>query len=248
MNKENISVIIPCFNEEKNISSNTKKIFQYLKDNFENFEIIAVNDGSTDRTINELQKIQSEIPLKIIDNPINEGKGKAVRDGVLQSRNDIVMFLDADLAIPVEELPKFLAEINGGYDVAIASRFVPGGKIIQKVLWYRVIMEQAFRIIRMLILNNYSIQDTQCGFKVFRREVALKIFPLMTIKRFAFDSEIIFLAVKFGFRIKECPITLQNPIQSHLRIFCDPLNMLLDILKIRWNNFSQKYTVNNDSQ
>ncbi|MFA5776847.1 MAG: glycosyltransferase [Parcubacteria group bacterium] len=241
MNSEKISVVIPCFNEEKNIQSNIKKIFKYLEGNFENFEIIAVNDGSTDKTIEELKNLQNEIPLAIMDNYENEGKGKVVCDGILKSNNNIVMFLDADLAIPIEELEKFIVEINKGYDIAIASRFVPGGKVIQKVLWYRIIMEKAFRIIRTIIINNYKVRDTQCGFKVFRRDAAMKIFPLMTIKRFAFDSEIIFLAGKYKFKIKELPITLQNPIRSHVRIFRDPFNMLCDLFKIRINDAKRKY-------
>ena len=243
MNSEKISVIIPCFNEERNIQNNIKKIFKYLEENFENFEIIAVNDGSTDKTIEKLKSLQGEIPFAIINNRENEGKGKVVKDGILKSNNEIVMFLDADLAIPIEELNKFVAEINKGYDMAIASRLVPGGKVIQKVLWYRIIMEKAFRIIRTIIINNYKVKDTQCGFKVFKREAAMKIFPLITIKRFAFDSEIIFLAGKFKLKTKELPITLQNPIRSHIRIFRDPFNMLCDLFKIRINDAKLKYRV-----
>jgi len=241
MNKEKISVVIPCFNEERSIHDNAKKIFQYLKNNFENFEIIAVNDGSTDNTLSELKAIQKEIPLIIVDNPDNEGKGKAVKDGILKSTHEIVMFLDADLAIPIEELGKFVDEINGGYDLVIASRFVPGGKVIQKVLWYRIIMERAFRIIRTIVINNAKVKDTQCGFKVFKRDAALKIFPLSTIKRFAFDAEIIFIASKLGYSIKELPIVLQNPIRSHIRIVRDSVNMFFDLLKIRANDFKKIY-------
>ena len=243
MNSEKISVVIPCFNEERNIASNIRKIFSYLEINFENFEIIAVNDGSTDKTIEELKNLQNEIPLTIIDNFENEGKGKVVRDGILKSNGEIVMFLDADLAIPVEELEKFLVEIRNGYDLVIASRLVPGGKVIQKVLWYRIIMEKAFRVIRTIIINNYKVKDTQCGFKVFKREAAMKIFPLITIKRFAFDSEIIFLAGKYKLKTKELPITLQNPIRSHIRIFRDPFNMLCDLFKIRINDAKLKYRI-----
>ncbi|MFH0969213.1 MAG: dolichyl-phosphate beta-glucosyltransferase, partial [Patescibacteria group bacterium] len=214
MHTEKISVVVPCFNEERTIYDNLKKIFKYLKESFGNFEIIAVNDGSTDGTINELKKFKNEIPLLIIDNYENEGKGKAVRDGMLKSQGEIVMFLDADMAIPIEELEKFIVEIKNGYDITIASRFVPGGKIIKKVLWYRAIMEKAFRLIRTVITNNYKVKDTQCGFKVFRRDAAMKIFPLLTTKRFAFDAETIFIAEKFGYKIKELPITLQNPVRS----------------------------------
>jgi dolichyl-phosphate beta-glucosyltransferase len=243
MHTEKISVVIPCFNEERNIFGNLQKIFQYLQNHFATFEMIAVNDGSTDRTLAELEKASREFPLVIINNAQNEGKGKVVIDGMLQSHHDIVMFLDADLAIPIEELEKFLVEINNGYDLAIASRFVPGGKVIQKVLWYRIIMEKAFRLIRTIIINNYRVKDTQCGFKVFKRSAALKIFPQMSIKRFAFDSEIIFIAGKYKFKIKELPITLQNPIRSHIRIFRDPFNMFCDLIRIRLNNFRGHYDV-----
>lgn len=243
MIKEKISVIIPCFNEERSIHDNIKKIFHYLEANFENFEIIAVNDGSNDKTVDELKRTHEEIPLTIVDNYVNEGKGNAVRDGILQSKGEIMMFLDADLAIPIEELQKFIAKINNGYDIVIASRFVPGGKVIQKVLWYRVIMERAFRLIRTIIINNYKIKDTQCGFKVFKREAAMKIFPLMTIKRFAFDAEIIFIAGKFGYKIKELPITLQNPIRSHIRIVKDSLNMFFDLIRIKSNNLKGEYKI-----
>lgn len=241
MNKEKISVVIPCFNEERTIYRNINQIFHYLETNFEDFEIIAVSDGSTDKTVSELKRAMEKIPITIIDNQKNEGKGKAVKDGVMKSNKEIVMFLDADLAIPIEELRKFVSEINKGNDLVIASRFVPGLKVTKKVLWYRRIMEKIFRIIRMVIINNYEIKDTQCGFKVFTREAAMKIFPLMTIKRFAFDAEIIFLAGKYGYKIKELPITLQNPIRSHIRIFRDPLNMLLDLIKIKLNNLRRIY-------
>ena len=241
MHPERISVIVPCFNEERTIYQNIKKIFRYLETNFESFEIIAVNDGSTDETMRELKKIQDKIPLAIINNYVNEGKGKAVRDGILQSNGEIVMFLDADLAIPIEELSRFIAKINDGHDIVIASRFVPGIIISQKVLWHRKIMEKIFRIIRIIILNNFKVKDTQCGFKVFRRNAAIKIFSFMTTKRFAFDAEIIFLAGKFRYKIKELPITLQNPIKSHIRIVRDSVNMLLDLIKIKLNDFKGIY-------
>jgi glycosyltransferase involved in cell wall biosynthesis len=236
-----ISVVIPCFNEGKTIYQNIQKINRYLERNIAVYEIIAVNDGSRDGTLSELQKIQKELPLKIISHPQNEGKGKVVRDGILAGRYEIVMFLDADLAIPIEELEKFLVEIDRGYDLVIASRFVPGLKVLCPVLWYRKIMERVFRILRMIILNNWKVRDTQCGFKVFRAAMARKIFSMATIKRFASDAEIIFIAKKFGYSIKELPVILQNPERSHVRLFCDPLNMFFSLFKIRWNDLTRQY-------
>jgi len=243
MKNTKISVVTPCFNEGKNIRKNIKRVDDYLKQRFDRYEIIAVNDGSRDNTADELLALQQEIGLKFINNKENQGKGGAVRDGMLATSegSDVAMFLDSDLGIPIEELEKFVSEIQSGHDIVIASRFVPGLKIIQSVQLHRKLMEKAFRLIRMIITNNWNVKDTQCGFKVFRREAAMKIFPKLTVKRFAFDAEVIFVANKCGYKIKELPIHLQNPPSRSLRIFRDPLNMVLDLLKIRKNNWQKKY-------
>jgi dolichyl-phosphate beta-glucosyltransferase len=241
MSSESISVVVPCFNEEKAIRQNLNNVFKFLNSRFGFFELIAVNDGSQDQTLEELKKLQVSIPLIIINNKINGGKGKAVKDGVLASKNEVIMFLDADLAIPIEELEKFLPELKNGYDIAIASRFVPGVKILKPVLWYRQRMERVFRIMRLVVLNDRAIKDTQCGFKVFTRQAALRIFNITRINRFAFDAEIVFLAKKFDYKIKELPISLQNPKNSHIKIIRDSLNMAADLIRIRVNDFLKRY-------
>jgi dolichyl-phosphate beta-glucosyltransferase len=241
MRNKAISVVIPCFNEEKTIQKNLLRIYNYLKDRFGSFEMIVVNDGSTDRTLKEVKKIQDELHLRVIDNKLNEGKGKVVRQGVLESTFDIVMFLDADLGIPIEELGKFVAEIESGSDIAIASRFVPGLRIVRPVSRHRKFMEKVFRLLRIMIINIRNVKDTQCGFKVFRRDAAMKVFPRLTVKRFAFDAELIYVANKNGLEIKELPIALQNPPVSHVRLVRDPLNMMRDLVKIRLNDWAGKY-------
>ncbi|MDO9231635.1 MAG: glycosyltransferase [bacterium] len=244
MRNKKISVIIPCYNGGKFIRQNVEKINDHLENNFLDYEIIIVNDGSFDNTREEILQAKKNLPkLILVDNKINSGKGHAVKSGILKSRYETVMFLDADLAIPIESLENFIEALNDGFDIAIASRFVPGLKVTKPVLWYRQFMEKIFRLLRMAITNNYSIQDTQCGFKVFSRETAMKIFPLMTIDRFAFDAEVIFIAVKNGYRIKELPIVLQNPTESSIRIYRDSFNMLVDLIRIRTNYFSGKYAV-----
>jgi dolichyl-phosphate beta-glucosyltransferase len=236
-----ISVIIPCYNEEKIIYRNAIKVFNYLKERFKNFEIIVVNDGSNDRTIEELRKLENFIKIKVINNKKNQGKGKAVRDGILRSNCDVIMFVDADLPVRVEEIERFLAEIKKGYDIVIASRFLPGAKLIIPAKWYRKIAERIFMFLRMIILNTFEIKDTQCGFKMFKGEVAKKIFSKSKINGFAFESEIIFLAKKFGYKIKELPVLLQNPQESHVKIFKDPFQMFFDLIKIRICDFLKKY-------
>jgi glycosyltransferase involved in cell wall biosynthesis len=243
MRIEKVSVVVPCFNEGKTIFDNMKTICDYMSRNFKDFEIIAVNDGSMDNTLSELRIVQQSNNVKIVNIEENQGKGNAVREGILSSRteSDVVMFLDADLAIPIDELGKFLDAINNGSDFAIASRFVPGLKVLKPVLWYRKIMNNAFRFLQMLILNSWEIRDTQCGFKVFRREAAEKVFRIATVKRFAFDSEILFIAKKLKYKIKELPITLQNSRKSHVRIYWDPVDMIWALLRIRINDLKGVY-------
>ena len=243
MRNTKISVVTPCFNEGKSIRKNIKRIDDYLKQRFDRYEIIVVNDGSRDNTKEELARLQQEIGLKVVDNADNQGKGGAVKDGILaiSAENEIVMFLDSDLGIPIEELEKFIVEIKNSHDIVIASRFVPGLKIVRPVQVHRRVMEKSFRLIRMMITNNWNVKDTQCGFKVFRREAAMKIFPKITVKRFAFDAEVIFVANKHRYKIKELPIHLQNPPSRSLRIFRDPVNMIWDLLRIRMNDWKGKY-------
>ena len=244
MKEKEISVVIPCYNEAKVIASNVRKVYAYLQERFEAFELIVVNDGSADVTERELSRLAAELDINVIHHPVNQGKGQSVKDGVLASRYEAVLFLDADLGIPIEELPKFLAEFKNGYEVVIASRFVAGATFLKPVLWHRKVMERGFRLLRKVILNSWNVQDTQCGFKLFRRDAARRIFDLVTIERFAFDSEVIFLANKFGYGIKEVPVALQNPQTSSVRLTYDPVNMFLDLLKIRSNNYSRRYEPN----
>jgi len=237
-------VILPCFNEAKNIRKNIGEIYGYLERNYQDFEIIAVNDGSSDNTLALLRETKKEhphIPLRIINKKQNVGKGGAVRTGILRSRGEIAMFMDADLAIPIQELKKFLAAIKEGNDVVIASRFVGKIKVLKPVLWYRSIMEKVFRLLRMIITNNFDVQDTQCGFKIFTRSAAQTIFSRTTVNGWSFDVEVIFLAEKMGLKIKELPITLQNPQESHIRIVRDSLNMFFDLIRIRLNDWQGKY-------
>lgn len=243
MIKKSISVVVPCFNEGKTICKNLEKIESFLSSHFFDFEIIAVNDGSVDNTEEELRRAKEKIGhcLMIINNKINTGKGKAVKDGMLASQMEVFLFLDADLAIPIEETEKFMGELEKGYDIAIASRFVPGLKIKKPVLWYRKYMEKIFRLMRMVIIGNYEIQDTQCGYKMFSQKAAKEIFSLMTVERFAFDAEIVYIATKKGYKIKELPITLQNPSVSSIRIVGDSWNMFCDLLRIRSNDVRGLY-------
>jgi dolichyl-phosphate beta-glucosyltransferase len=241
MDTRTISVVVPCFNEGKRIYRNIAKIREFLSKRFLSFQIIAVNDGSTDDTLTELVRAERDFSITVIDRKRNGGKGKAVRAGMLTGAGDIVMFLDADLGIPIESLDEFLPELDKGADIIIASRMVPGLRVARPVRAHRRFMERIFRLLRIAIIGNQKIRDTQCGFKVFTREAAADIFPRLTIDRFAFDAEIVFIAGILGYRVQEMSIVLQNPVRTSVRIFLDPINMIADLFRIRWNGLTGRY-------
>src|SRR5687768_10828169 len=196
-----ISVVVSCYNEAARIRFSIETIHFYLRQIFKQFEILAVNDGSSDTTLQELSLIAERFGVKIINHEINEGKGKAVKDGVFQSQGEMILFLDADLSIPIEELGSFYKALTNGPDIAVASRFISGATEPKQRTWYRRFSGKGFQLVRMLILNSREIQDTQCGFKLFKREPAREIFSIMKVNRFAFDAEVLYLAKKLGYRI-----------------------------------------------
>ena len=252
MKRKKISVVIPCYNGGKFIRQNIEKINDYLVNNFLDYEIIIVNDGSFDDTREKILQIEKNLPkLVFIDNEINFGKGHAVKKGVLKSRYEIVMFLDADLAMPIEGLKNFVKTIEEGFDIAIASRFVPGLRVIKPILWYRQFMEKTFRLLRMVITHNYSIQDTQCGFKLFSAKSTEFLFRRLYVYggtqtrkdayTGAFDVELLFLARKNRYKIKELPIVWKHAASDRVSPIKDSLRMLRDIVQIRLAYLTHKY-------
>ncbi|HOK40291.1 MAG TPA: glycosyltransferase family 2 protein [bacterium] len=243
MNNEKIkiSIIIPCYNEERRIPKTLDKISFYIQKKEEEtdkylFQIIVIDNNSTDGTINKLKEKQANFNdyLIIIANEY-KGKGWAIKKGVLNSDGDIILFTDADLSTPIEELDKALVEIEkNGADIVIASRQHKESQILKRQNYMRETMGKIFNKIMNLILNT-GFKDTQCGFKVFKKDVALKLFNLSQIKGFAFDAEIIFLAEKIGYKIVEIPVVWINSKSSKVKMFSDSLNMIIDTLKVRIN-------------
>lgn len=242
MSYPSLSVIVPCYNEEAIIFNTIATIHTFLYQKNASFEIIAVSDGSIDKTVSEIKRAKKHLQnVRLIDNPINHGKGQAIKDGVLQSRNEIIVFIDADLTVSIEELQTFLPALET-HDIVIASRALPKTIFEEDNPWYRIFLAQGFRFFQTLILGNSDIKDTQCGFKVFKREMAKKIFKQLTIKRFAFDAEALFLAKQFGYTIKQLPIIIHKDTrESHINAITDPINMLFALIKIRLNALLGRY-------
>lgn len=229
-----LSVVIPAYNEEKRIGDSLTKIHGYLNKHIHDYEIIVIDDGSSDNTVNLLEEYSKTIStLIVLKNKNNQGKGYSVKRGVLESKGDIILFTDADLSTPIEEMDKLINWLNKDYQIAIGSRSLPESQIKIHQTWYREFMGKSFnKIIRMILNLNYY--DTQCGFKCFKRTVALEIFKSLKLSRFSFDVEVLFIAKHHGFMVKEVPVCWYNSQDSKVRLVRDSLMMLWDILKIRF--------------
>lgn len=244
MQFDQISVVVPCYKEAEVIENTIKTLNEYLKGHFLHFEIIVVTDGSPDYTKENVERFGNahpEIPLILIPFGKNQGKGAAVKAGVLVSKYDPILFIDADLTIPIQELEKFISAIASA-DIAIASRLVSGSSFEEKSPWYRVLMARGFYLLQVLLLGNFEFSDTQCGFKLFRRETALKLFRKITIKRFAFDAELLFLASKYNSKVAILPVRIKKDQRNtNVRPLRDAINMLFALLKIRIKYWTGQY-------
>jgi len=229
-----ISIVIAAYNEENRIGESLLKIKEYLDEQGSDYEIIVVDDGSTDNTRRVAANYNSEIKnLKVIGYPANKGKGYALRQGVFASSGDAVLLTDADLSTPIEELDRLLPLISEQqHDVVIGSRALEPNKILKKQPWWRQGMGKIFnRIVKILVLDDFD--DTQCGFKLFSDRAARILFKYARVNRFAYDVEILALAKKKGYRISEVPVKWINSPASKVNPIFDSMQMLFDLIKIR---------------
>jgi dolichyl-phosphate beta-glucosyltransferase len=237
-----LSVIIPAYNEEKNIEQTIRSIFNYLKLKNIEHEILVVIDGSTDNTKSIVKSLIPEIPtLNLISFKENRGKGYVVKMGMIKAKGDFKLFTDADNSTSIDNIEKMMPYFNKGYDVVIASIGVTGKQILKgsEPLWRKLFGKLGNLYIRLLVTP--GIYDTQRGFKIFTVKAADKIFPKLTIERWGFDVEVLALANKFGFKIKEVPVVWQNNINtSHVKLSAY-FQVLLEVLKIKWNLLINKY-------
>lgn len=230
-----LSIIIPAYNEEKRIGKTLDEIAEYISKIDLKTEIIVVNDGSRDRTSEVVKKNfqkYSKTAVSLIDLEYNQGKGKAIKSGVLASRGKLVLFSDADGSTPIKELERLLKDTNTGSDVVIASRAKPSEETKLETVWYRKYLGRCFNLaVNLLILPGFY--DTQCGFKLFTAKAAQNLFFMQTINGFAFDLEILYLAKKLKYKISEVPVNWYNVPGSKVNLVSDSLKMLKDVFYIR---------------
>ena len=236
-----LSVIIPAYNEEKNIEKTVRSIFGYLKEKIPEHEIIVVTDGSTDRTADITRLLKTEIStLELVEFKNNRGKGFAVKTGMLKARGDFRLFTDADNSTTIDHVEKMMSYFQKGFDVVIASIAVRGHKVAtgSEPAWRRIFGKLGNLFIQIMVVP--GIHDTQRGFKIFTVEAAEKIFSKMTIERWGFDVEALALARKFGFKIKEVPVNWKNAPESHVGLKAY-FQVLMETVKIRRNLWMGKY-------
>ncbi len=229
-----ISLIIPAYNEGTRLLHTIKRVKDYFREKPWESEIIVVNDGSRDNT----GEIAKKERAKIVNNPTNKGKGFSVKRGIESAEGDYIFFTDADLSTPIEEIDKFVAYLEKGYDLAIGSRAHPEAKILRHQARQREIMGKIFNLL-VRILFRLPYRDTQCGFKGFRKEAAKKLFSQLKCAGFAFDVEILLKARAAGYSIKEIGVTWINTPDSKVKLFSSPLSMLREILKLKLRADSQ---------
>lgn len=228
-----LSIVIPSFNEEKRLAPTLEQIMAYLQKQKYASEILVVDDGSRDRTIEVAQEKLAGFPHRILTQGFNQGKGAAVKRGMLEAGGEYLLFTDADLSTPIEEVEFLILKLENGFDVAIGSRDLADSRVEIHQNFLRETMGKTFNRIARLV-SFKKIRDSQCGFKCFRREAARDLFQAQKLKGFSFDAEILYLAQKKGYRIAEVPVTWRNSPHSRVRILEDSLRMLWDVIRIPW--------------
>lgn len=235
---KSISVVIPAYNEEKRIKKTLDKTIKYLEKKKFDYELIIVNDCSKDKTAKLVESINNK-RLRLLNNKSNKGKGYSVKRGMLSAKKKWVLFSDADLSTPIEMLDKMWPHTKQ-FDVVIASRNMPDSNIGVKQPWYRQMAGKAFPLfVRAFLLR--GIKDTQCGFKLFKTSIVKSILKKQTLDGWAFDAELLFIAKKTGYNMKEVGVEWVNDENSKLNLIRDSLQMGKDVLKIRLNQISGKY-------
>lgn len=229
-----LTVLVPCYNEERRLGATLERIGAYLDERRIDAEILVVDDGSSDGTNRIASSFMRGRRGRVLRNDENRGKGYSVRRGALEAAGRWILITDADLSTPIEEYEK-LAEVvrSRDLDVAIGSRGLAESRIEIRQNALRELMGKTFnRIIRLV--TGLPYRDTQCGFKLLDRRRTAPLFRKMVVDRFAFDVELLFLCRRYGLGAVEVPVIWRNSPHSTVSVIRDPMNMLVDIVRVRW--------------
>jgi len=243
-----LSVVIPCYNEEENFKSGAlEKVAKFLNKQKYDWEVIISDDGSTDKSVFLIKNFLKIHPkLRLLENR-HLGKPYAVKSGILKAKGKYILFTDMDQSTPIKEINKLLPCFNKGYDIVIGSR----GTVRKNAPWYRKLMAVVFLTLRRFVILK-DILDTQCGFKCFKNKVAKEIFSNLKIysqeenvikggRVTAFDVEVLFLAKKYGYKIKEVPVAWKYTKTRKIDYFKESISMAQETFRVLLNNWQGLY-------
>jgi dolichyl-phosphate beta-glucosyltransferase len=232
------SLVIPAYNEELRIGDSLRHIHDYLDAQDYDWEVIVVDDGSSDRTVDV---VRAEFPWARLESYMpNRGKGHAVRIGMQAGTGRYRVFYDADASTPIEEVEKLWPLFEAGADIVIGSRALPESDVQAHQAWYRENMGRTFNLIlRALGLTHFP--DTQCGFKGFSAAACDAVFPRQTIERFGFDVELLYIAAKLGLRIEQVPIRWRNSPKTTVNPITDSARMVAEAISVRLKDLRGRY-------
>jgi glycosyltransferase involved in cell wall biosynthesis len=246
-----LSIVVPAFDEQQRLGDSLARIVDYVNSEKLSAEVIVVDDGSDDRTAEIAEKelaLHPNAASRVIRYPQNRGKGFAVRTGLLAATADIALFTDADLSTPIEELHKLIDPImRDEIDVAFGSRALDRSLIGTHQPWRR---EQGGKVMNLVIkvMSGLPFYDTQCGFKAFNMKKFQPLLPLMTIDRFGFDVEFLYVAKYHGLRLSEIPVRWNNVEGSKVSVVRDTRRMFVELSQIRRNARRGVYNIDDDSK
>jgi glycosyltransferase involved in cell wall biosynthesis len=237
----NYSIVIPAYNESRRILATLESVVACIREKKWFAEVVVVNDGSRDNTAELVREFAKHAPeVRLLENSENRGKGFSVRNGMLHSLGEVVMFTDADLSSPMEEAEGLFDAIAQGADIAIGSRWLRQSRQTIKQPLYRRFFGRCFNAVTRAVMG-MSFADTQCGFKAFTRKAAQTCFQLQTIERWGFDPEILFIALKRGYNIKEVPVSWAHDKRTQMSYLRDGAHMLQELAQVRWNAILGRY-------
>ncbi len=230
-----ISVVVPAYNEEKTIQESLRRLAAYAAAQTRTLEIIISNDGSTDKTkqlVEDFIKRRGDQLFKLVSGEKNQGKGAAVRRGIQESQGDYVLISDADLSTPIKEIDKLLHAIEEGADIAIGSRALREKGTDVQQSFKRWLSGRVFNLfVQAVLLRGYL--DTQCGFKCFKAEIAKELFARQRLDGFNFDVEVLYLAHRRGYKIKEVPVMWMQGKYSRVNLLTDSVRMVRELFYLR---------------
>lgn len=242
-----LSIVIPAYNEENRINRTLQAVKDYYDSKPYSYDVLVVSDGSSDGTVLAARQFaETHSNFKVLDYTPNRGKGYAVRLGILKSIGDLILFMDADLATPLEETEKLINSIESGASVAIGSRPLKESNLEIHQPWYREMLGRGFNK-AVQLLSVKGIQDTQCGFKLFTKEAAHDIFSRTKLDRFGFDFEALQTAADLGYKIDEIPIRWSHQEGSKVILMRDGPQMIKDLLKLKLKGKKWRLLVRQES-